>query len=438
MDDRSTPAEHLFLSGGGHLGALMRAHDWQNTTIGPPTAWPAALKTLVGVMLASVQPMFVAWGPERLLLYNDGYAPMLDARHPAALGRPFFAVWTEASDALTPLFDQVFAGEPVHMDDIELRLDRPGRPAEAHFAFSYTPVRDEDGPVVGLFCPCTETTDQVLAERGKADAAERQRRLFQQMPGFVAVLTGPEHVYAYVNDAYVETAGPRHFVGRTVREVLPELVGQGFYELLDRVYSTGEPFAARAMPIRLEREHGDRFIDLLYQPVRDDAGTVTGIFVGGYDVTERMRAAAELRESEARVRLLADAVPHMVWITAADGRNEFFNRQWRDYTGHDWGTTAAEVAEDAIHPDDREATVTNFSASLASGCSFEMEHRIRSKAGEYRWFLARAEAYRDPVSGEITRWYGASVDIEDRKRVEDALRASEARLLELNAISSGR
>jgi signal transduction histidine kinase/ActR/RegA family two-component response regulator len=106
------------------------------------------------------------------------------------------------------------------------------------------------------------------------------------------VLTGPDHIYEYVNDAYVMIAGPRQFVGRGVREVLPELAGQGFYELLDRVYETGEPFFARAMPIRLAGEEDDRHIDFRYQPIRNDTGAVTGVFVGGYDTTERVRMEA--------------------------------------------------------------------------------------------------------------------------------------------------
>ena len=113
--------------------------------------------------------------------------------------------------------------------------------------------------------------------------------LLQHMPGFVGILAGPTHVYEYVNEAYREISGRREFIGRSVPEVFPELAGQGFYELLDRVYSTGEAFCAHSMPIRLAGEDNDRYIDLLYQPIRNDQGAVTGIFVGGYDVTDRIR-----------------------------------------------------------------------------------------------------------------------------------------------------
>lgn len=140
------------------------------------------------------------------------------------------------------------------------------------------------------------------------EAHRRREQIFQQMPGFVAVLHGPAHVFEYVNDAYVTIAGARDFLGRTVREVFPELAGQGFYELLDTVYRTAQPFAARAMPIRLSGDTAERAIDLLYQPLRDESGAVTGIFVGGYDVTEQVRSQAALRDSEERYRTLLDSI----------------------------------------------------------------------------------------------------------------------------------
>ena len=187
------------------------------------------------------------------------------------------------------MVDEVFSGRPVQMDDIELFLERPGREREAHFSFSYTPVRDEVGVVVGLFCPCTETTNQVLSARRREMDAKRQQVLFQQMPGFVAILTGPDHIYEYVNDAYVTIVGERDFVGRLLRDVVPELEGQGYYELLDEVYATGKTFTASALPVSLAGELQPRYIDLLFQSIRGESGEVTGIFVGGYDITERVR-----------------------------------------------------------------------------------------------------------------------------------------------------
>ena len=136
----------------------------------------------------------------------------------------------------------------------------------------------------------------------------------------------------------------------------------------------------------------------------------------------------QLRESEERFRLLADVVPQIVWITDAEGRAEFFNKRWSDYTGRPYEpTTAAEVAANFVHPDDTALTMERFEQARRTGDTFLVEHRIRSKEGDYRWFLVRGEPYRDPGTGEITRWFGASVNIHDRKLAEDALRAGEER-----------
>ena len=144
---------------------------------------------------------------------------------------------------------------------------------------------------------------------------------------------------------------------------------------------------------------------------------------------ERHRADVARRESEQQFRLMADSVPQIVWLTDADGRVEFFNKQWTDYTGAPYEpTTAAEVSASFVHPDDGAATMAAFTQARATGTTFQVEHRIRSRAGEYRWFLVRAEPYRDANSGEIIRWFGASVDIHDRKQAEVALAKAHERL----------
>ena len=179
---RWTPTS--FIAGGGEAGETMRAFDWSTTSLGPPETWPVSLKTLVGVMLTAKQAMFVAWGDERIMLYNDGYIELLGVKHPDAMGARFADVWAEAMVDLQPLVDQVWAGTPVHMDDITLTLDRFGKPEEAHFAFSYTPVLDDNGRVAGLFCPTRDTTHQVMnarnldAAREAAEDANRAKSMF--------------------------------------------------------------------------------------------------------------------------------------------------------------------------------------------------------------------------------------------------------------------
>ncbi|RYG28158.1 MAG: PAS domain-containing protein, partial [Burkholderiales bacterium] len=306
VSDESRPVS--LLSSGGETGALIRAFDWSNTPLGPLESWPQSLKTTVGMMIAAPNPMVLLWGFEGVLLYNDGYARFARRRHPELLGMGAREGWPEIADFNDNVIRTVLSGEAMSLKDQELALDRAGVLEPAWMDLDYTPVPDETGAPAGVLVFVTETTERVLAERRAAEETARQRRMLQQMPGFAAVLSGPDHRFEYVNDAYVEiSGGDRGFVGRTVREVFPELADQGIFELLDGVYARGERFTAPALPISLAREDGQRIIDLLYEPIRGEDGNVTGIFVGGYDVTIANRTASALEESEIRYRTVFDA-----------------------------------------------------------------------------------------------------------------------------------
>ena len=406
-------------------GALMRARDWSATALGEPANWPQSLKTLVGVMLGSGQPMFIAWGPELILLYNDGYVPILGIKHPAAMGQNFFEAWHEIREVLTPLVDRVFAGEPIYMEDIGFTFLRGERPEEAHFSFSYTPVKDEAGSVIGLFCPCTETTVHVMLARQLAGERLRQQRLLQRMPGFVCVLSGPTHIYEYFNDAYVEVAGSRDFLGRAVREVMPDLEGQDRVELLDGVYATGVPFLGLDLPIQIAGD--DRFIDMLIEPIADEAGKVTGLFVGGYDVTVRKRVEQALKESESRLQAITDSIDQMIWSTRSDGYHDFYNHRWYDFTGVPKGSTDGEAWNDMFHPEDQERAWATWRHSLQTGDPYEIEYRLRHRSGDYRWVLGRAVAMRGEA-GEIVRWFGTCTDIQNIVEAREILEQSAMRL----------
>jgi len=302
-----------FLIGGGEMGALIRAHDWSGTTLGTPDRWPQSLRIAVRLMLNSRHPMYIFWGTEGHCLYNDAYRQSIGAeRHPSSLGRPAREVWDEIWDIIGPQVEQVMScgGATWHENQL-VPITRDGVRDDVYWTYGYSPIDDESTPsgVGGVLVVCTETTLQVKSEQRLAAESERQRMAFQQMPGFVGVLTGPRHIYEYVNDACIEISGPRDFIGRSAREVFPELEGQDFFELLDRVYATGLPFVAQAMPIKLENQGENRFIDFIYHPIRDEAGVITGIFVGGYDVTELVRAKTAVEEVNASLeRRVADAL----------------------------------------------------------------------------------------------------------------------------------
>lgn len=128
---------------------------------------------------------------------------------------------------------------------------------------------------------------------------DRMRDLFQQAPSFMCILRGPDHIFELVNDAYLQLVGNRQLLGLSVRKALPEVEGQGFFDLLDGVFRSGKPYIGRNLQVFLQRE-GDaepdeRFINLIYQPIFDVGGNVTGIFVDGFDVTHQKRAEDQLQ-----------------------------------------------------------------------------------------------------------------------------------------------
>ncbi len=417
-----------FLDGGGDMGARIRSYDWAATPIGTPDAWPQALATLVSVMLGATQPMFTAWGGGHTMLYNDAYAELLGVKHPAALGRSFDEVWAEAMADLDPLLDRVFiGGEAIHMDDIALVLDRGSGPSEAHFDFSYTPVRDARGEVAGLFCACRETTAVVDAERRRREEIERQRQWFDGAPGFVAVFGGPDHVYEFANQTHQRLFGNRHIIGKGVRAVFPDTSDQGFHELLDRVYTTGERFVGRDVPIQLmnEAQMGPHYIDFIYAPIIDASGKVTGVFCEGFDVTEQHRAREALVRSEARFRAAIDAVRGILWTNSPSGEMLGEQPGWAKLTGQSRSEYEGHGWADAIHPDDARPTIDAWRVAVNERRLFEFEHRVRRADAEWRRFDVRAI----PTFGEdgaIVEWIGVHTDITDERAAQEALRESEA------------
>ena len=530
------------------------------TPLGNIDRWSPSLRSLVSLVLDSPLAMTVLWGPDLVQVHNDAYSALCGRRHPRALGQATRDCWPEVWAFNAPIYEAVLRGETRTFTDQLLTTDRNGHSQDGWFDLVYSPLREEGGGVAGVLVTVVETTERVLADRRIASERERLARMFEQAPGFIALLEGPDHVFEFANAAYRQLVGQRDVVGLPMREALPEVEGQGFVELLDRVVATGEPHSGRAVPISLQPLPGapieDRFVDFIYQPVFEATGAVSGIFVEGYDVTDRVRINAELRKSERRYReivegaedfaivsldgkgtisdwnsgaehilgwtreeavgqqfslfftpedgadgvpeaeiaraqsdgravderwhlkrdgsrfwgsgltmrldgggflkmfrdrtaeheaeaalrtseerfrLMADVSPHILWITDGEGREVYFNKRWDEYTGGTLATTASEIAADRLHPDDAGPTMVAFLAARAPGGVYEVEHRIRSKTGEYRWFMVRGKAQRDPDTQEVIRWYGASVDIHDRREVEAALRLSEGQLRALNA-----
>ncbi|KQQ89340.1 hypothetical protein ASF77_11275 [Massilia sp. Leaf139] len=159
------------------------------------------------------------------------------------------------------------------------------------------------------------------------------------------------------------------------------------------------------------------------------SGSVTGMTGVMQDISGRKNAEDSLRQSEEVLRALANTIPQLAWMAQADGAIVWFNERWYDYTG-----TTPELAtgwgwQDTVEPDALPAMLEHWRASIKSGAPFEMEYPIRGADGQYRWFLTRVNAVRDR-HGKVVRWFGTNTDVDQVKRVEQALR-EESKVLEL-------
>ncbi len=551
----------------------MRGHDWASTPLGPAALWPEALKVPLRMMLTSRFEMWLGWGPDLAVFYNDAYAPTLGIKHPGALGRPLRQVWPEIFETLEGRFNSVMRDGAATWDKaLMLMLERSGYPEETYHTFSYSPLISGPGHVGGLMCVVTEETERVLSERrletlrvlatslltvrsrqdiiaGVRDALwtnrqdfpfsvvrlfdgpeprrtaesedveraiwpidrvrgrtgplqvplaglirdppkgvwdvpprdamivpiaktgqsepsgalilglnpyrpvdahildfaellagqvagalatvdaqsqaasemERLRQLFEQSPSFMAVLRGPEHRFELTNPSYSQIVAHRDVLGKTVLAALPEVESQGFVPLLDRVYATGETYVGRSAPLAIQRAPGaepvTRFLDFVYQPIRNAEGVVTGVFVEGIDVTATHDAVAALRESEAQFRTFAQAMPNQVWTSPPSGELDWFNEQVFAYSGLNFDALSGRGWTRIVHPDDLPGAGEAWRRSLATGDNYEFEFRLRRADGVYLWHLARALPIRDAAGG-LVRWIGTNTDIHERKLSE--------------------
>ncbi|HSI55108.1 MAG TPA: PAS domain-containing protein [Ramlibacter sp.] len=304
---RKSPVD--FLAGGGEMGALMRIRDWSTSPLGLPEKWPQSLKTAVRLILTTGHPMFIWWGPRLIQFYNDAYRQSIGPeRHPSALGQEGRRCWDEIWPIIGPQIEQVMSGRgSTWHENALVPITRNGRREDVYWTYSYGPIDDPSSPtgVGGVLVVCTETTEQVLAQRKLANEREQFSQLFAQAPAFMAMLRGPDHRYELANPAYTRLVGDRPVLGRTVAEALPEAVTQGYVALLDEVYRSGEPYTANGKRFTFRKspdaEPTERVVDFVYQPIKDAGGQVTGIFVQGVDMTDRTTRLTTVHDAHSNV-----------------------------------------------------------------------------------------------------------------------------------------
>ena len=411
-----------FLQNGGDAGVHLRAMDWSQHPFGPPEHWPALLQSMTSLVLRSRQPMFVIWGPDYHLIYNDGYAEICGDRHPAALGAKLLDVWTDIRPVVESMAKQVYAGESLFIPDLEVRLRRNGQSEEAHFSFSHTPLQHEDGTISGMFCACTETTKEIMLRRELEHERARLGKMFEEAPSFIAMVKGPDHVFEIANPAYMTLVGHRDIIGKSVAVALPEVLSQGYVAMLDTVVATNKAIRIDGAKVALQRVANgpteDRFVDFVYQPMLNAAGEVTGIFADGVDVTDRTHALSALQSSEQFLQSVLGASSDCIKVLDLQGRLIFMSAG---------GRQVMEVPEDqqiegsfwpGFWNGERNADAVKALESAKVGNAASFQGYADTFAGNARFWDVRVTPMLDD-SGKAERILAVSRDISYLKRIEE-------------------
>jgi len=315
------PSSRRWPSAGGDVAALMRAGDWESTALGPPEAWPANLKSVIGLMLPAHVQIVLFWGPRYVAFYNDVYAPTIGNKHPRALGRPAIESWTELWDDLEPLLAKVRAtGETVSAADRPFQIERHGFLEDVYFDISYSAVAGEDGGVDGVLCIVSETTARVVAarERDQAEATLRANqdelaRVNASLEERVARRTRDlDRVWRLSTDLMMISR-----LDGTIQAVNPawlvqlgwgpdDLAGRPYLDFVhpdDRERSREEAARLDAGQSSRHFENRWRHRDGTYRTVAWTAVPEAGfVHAVGRDITAESVAAEALREAEARLR----------------------------------------------------------------------------------------------------------------------------------------
>lgn len=419
----------------GEAARIVQEFDWSSTTLGPVSDWPAGMRAVVSMILRSTVPTVTLWGETGVMVYNDGYASFASSRHPAMMGMDVRAAWPEAADFNANVLSEVLGkGVTLSYRATELLLIRNGAPERCWFDLDYSPIVDDDGRRVGIIAFVMDTTTKVLADRRLQDEQRRLQQMFDQSPSFMAMLEGPEHRFAHVNDAYKSLVGDRDLLGLTVAQALPEAAAQGYLRLLDDAFRTGKAFRSSRSPFDALQDDGSfrrYYVDFVYQPLTGDDGEVKGIFVDGVDVTPGVLAEEASKRNQLQFETFAQSLPNHVWTAPASGLLDWFNDRVLEYSGRPSSVLAGDGWTDLVHTDDLSDAARQWSEAIRTGSRYETEFRIRRSDGVYRWHLVRAL----PIladDGVIERWIGTNTDIHEQKLAEQETSRDRDRLWALS------
>lgn len=427
-----------FPSRGGQMGALIRAFDWSQTSLGPITAWPQSLKTAVDIVLLSPVPLVMLWGRDGIMIYNDAYSQFAGGRHPNLLGSKVLEGWPEVADLNARVMETGLRGETLSFRNEHLLLYRPGRPADAWLDLDYSPLLDDNGRPAGVLAIVIETTDRVLAERElqKSRAALTRVQQIGKVGGVEVDLRdgfrnerSPE--YLTIHGLPPEAKHETHEAW--VQRIHPEDREKTERQFLDAVKGDVRDYYSEYRIVR-PSDGQMRWIAVKAEIERDLHGRAVRLFGAHIDITESKFAAQALRESEGRFRLIANSAPVPMWVSRLEGKRAFVNQAYIDFLGIGHDEALSFDLRKALHPEDLQRILSEQATGESSKKPFVLEARYRRADGQWRWMRSESQP-RWGAGGEHIGFIGIAHDVTAAKQAEIDLQAQvEARTQERDRI----
>lgn len=316
--------------------------------------------------------------------------------------------------------------------------------------FSHAPLGMDDAAGIGLFVAAAGAIwllIQVFRTASLSDALDQDtKKLVADVPG-LGWTAYPDGRLRFINPAVLAFIGITPAELRRIMETEPNPLERWTHPddrergrlNWERALKAGEPLIDENRALRYDGVY--RWFRDTIVPTRDRRGRVTGWYAHTNDITDQKKAEEALRQSERELRLLIDTVPTMIFLTTPDGLPYYFNKRFADWLGADpGGEPVAKVGGkspylERIHPDDREQIAVTVDRAFASGEASQYKGRLRRNDGEYRWLDSRVEPLRGE-DGEIIRWYGVIIDIDDEVRAQESLLLADERLARASRAAS--
>ncbi|WP_025146824.1 ATP-binding protein [Pedobacter jeongneungensis] len=423
-----------FLQGGGEMGSLIRAYNWESSPLGNPDQWDSALKSMVSMMLSTHFPILICWGTEYIQLYNDAFRPINGTnKHPQALGGSAKDTYAEIWDTIGPMFKKVRKGETYGFPNFIVPLNRNGYIEQCYFDFSYSPIKSSKGIAEGILVICKETTAQVKAinsiSEAKAEldfAIEAAELGTWDLNPLTRKFIGNDRLKSWFGlDAAAEI---------DLSKATDVIADHDRQKVLDAIakamdYDSGGHYSIEYHIIN-PKDDQSRLVRAKGKALFNENRQVTRFSGTLQDITGEHNALSEVKDSNHRLELALEQA-RLSKMAAKMGTFDMdlklgtleWDERCRILFGISHHNTVSYEHDflRGLYPDDRERVIECikdvYNKAKTNG-DYDIEYRtVGAEDGQIRWVKAQGKAYFDAEAKPI-RFIGSVLDITEQKHDE--------------------